>query len=156
RGDARGVQAVEGEVTMRRFSIRSLMAFVVVAAVAVAALRNADDYWAGGLLLGTSLFIGVATLGAIYHSRRRRAVPLGFPVFGGGYFSLAFLGLSDQNLAKLPTTWLLSYVHQRVAPPQTFIYTFTGAGPGQFGQGTVMTSNVSSGTLANTFTTTTT
>jgi hypothetical protein len=132
------------------------MAFVVAAAVAVAALRNADDYWAGGMLLGTSLFIGAATVGAVYHTGPRRAGRLGFAVFAGGYFALAFLGLSDQNLAKLPTTWLLSYVHQRVAPPQTFIYTFTGAGPGQFGQGTVLTSNVTPGPLANTFTTTTT
>ena len=43
-----------------------------------------------------------------------------------------------------------------MVPPQTFIYTFTGAGPGQFGQGTVLTSNVTPGPLANTFTTTTT
>ena len=37
--------------------------------------------------------------------------------------ALAFLGLSNQNLAKLPTTWLLVYVHQRVAPRQTIIGT---------------------------------
>ena len=106
---------------MRRFSIRSLMAFVVVSAVAIAALRNADDFWAGGLLLATALLIGVATLGTVYHSGRRRAARLGFAVFAGGYFALAFLGLSNQNLAKLPTTGLLVYVHQRVAPPQVAV-----------------------------------
>src|SRR6185312_9756676 len=41
------------------------------------------------------------------------------------------LGLSDRNLARLPTTWLLFYVHQRVSPPVTFTVTFTGAGAGQ-------------------------
>ena len=32
---------------MRRFSIRSLTAFIVVAAIILAALRNASDLWAG-------------------------------------------------------------------------------------------------------------
>ena len=141
---------------MRRFSIRGLMGLVLGMAVAFAALRNADDYWAGGLLLATTLLIGVATLGAVYHSGRRRAGRLGFAVFSGGYFALAFLGLSDQNLAKLPTTWLLIYVHQRVAPPQTFTLTVTGTTPVQMGQGTILMSNVTAGPLANTVTTTTT
>ena len=142
---------------MRRFTILGLMGLVLGVAVAIAALRNADDYWAGGLMLATALLIGVVTLGAVYHSGRRRAGRLGFAVFGGGYFALAFLGLSDQNLAKLPTTWLLAYVHQRVAPPQSFIFTVHGRhGPGQTGQGTILTSNVTPGPLANTVTATTT
>ena len=101
---------------MRRFTILGLMGVVLGMAVAIAALRNADDYWAGGLLLTTVMLIGVATLGACYHSGRRRAGRLGFAVFAGGYFALAFLGLSPNHLAKLPTSWLLSYVHQRVEP----------------------------------------
>jgi hypothetical protein len=105
---------------MRRFTILSLMGLVLGAAIAAAALRNADDYWAGGLMLLTALLIGVAALGAFYHSGRRRASRLGFVVFGGGYFTLAFLGLSDRNLAKLPTSWLLNYVSQQVGPAQTF------------------------------------
>jgi len=101
---------------MRRFTILGLMGLVLGLAVAVAALRNADDYWAGGLLLATALLTGVAALGAVYHSGRRRAGRLGFAVFGGGYFALAFLGLSQPNLTRLPTTWLLRYVHEKVAP----------------------------------------
>ncbi len=101
---------------MRRFTILGLMGLVLGLAVAIAALRNADDYWAGGLLLATALLIGVAALGAVYNSGRWRAGRLGFVVFGGGYFALAFLGLSEPNLAKLPTTWLLRYVHEKVAP----------------------------------------
>jgi hypothetical protein len=139
---------------VRRFTILGLMGLVLGLAVAIAALRNADDYWAGGLMLATALLIGVVTLGAVYDSGRRRAGRLGFAVFGGGYFALAFLGLSDQNLAKLPTTWLLLYVHQRVLPPQTFA--FTVIAPGQTGQGTILTSDVTAGPLANTITTTTT
>jgi hypothetical protein len=107
---------------MRRFTILGLMGLVLGLAVAIAALRNADDYWAGGLLLATDLIIGVAALGAVYHVGRRRAGRLGFAVFSGGYFALAFLGLSESNLAKLPTTWLLRYVHEKVAPTP-FVYT---------------------------------
>jgi hypothetical protein len=138
---------------MRRFSIRNLMGFVLAIAVAFAALRNADDYWAGGLLSSTALFIGIATLGAILTADRPRAGWLGFAVFGGGYFALAFLGLSESNLTRLPTAWLLTYVHQRVAPPQTFAYTITGPAPVQ---GLVLTANNRPGPIANTFTTTTT
>ena len=36
---------------MRRFSIRSLMAFVLVSAVGLAALRSKNDIWMGILLL---------------------------------------------------------------------------------------------------------
>jgi hypothetical protein len=82
---------------------------------------------------------------------------LGFVVFCGGYFALAFLGLSDQDLAKLPTTWLLRYVHERVAPPQTYSFTFTSPTPGTGqGTGTVVLNNVSGGPLPGTITTTTT
>jgi hypothetical protein len=140
---------------MRRFTILGLMGLVLGLAVAIAALRNADDYWAGGLLLGTALLIGLAALGAVYHSGRRRAGRLGFAVFAGGYFTLTFLGLSGQNLAKLPTTWLLAYIHQRVAPPVTATVTLTGVLVGKTGQGTIVMSNGTPNPLANTGTTTT-
>ncbi len=107
---------------MRRFTILELMGLVLGLAVAIAALRNADDHWAGGLLLATALLIGVAALGAVYHAGRRSAGRLGFAVFGGGYFALAFLGLSEPNVTKLPTTRLLRYVHEKVAPTP-FVYT---------------------------------
>jgi hypothetical protein len=96
------------------------MGLVLGLAVAIAALRNADDHWAGGLLLATALLIGVAALGAVYHSGRRRAGRLGFAVFAGGYFALVFFGLSDPNVNRLPTTWLLLYVHQEAVAPITF------------------------------------
>jgi hypothetical protein len=140
---------------MRRFTILGLMGLVFGVAVAVAALRNADDYWAGGLLLATPLLIGFVTLGAVYHSGRPRARRLGFAVFAGGYFALAFLGRLDQN-AKLPTTWLLLYVHQQVATTQTYALAFTSAAPGQTSQGTILMTNVTPGPSANTVTTTTT
>jgi hypothetical protein len=139
---------------MRRYTILGLMGLVLSVAVAVAALRNADDYWAGGLLLATPLLIGVVALGAIYHSGRRRAARLGFVIFAGGYFALAFLGLSDRNLPKLPTTWLLSYVEERVLPA-AYTVMVRGGAPVRAVPGNVVLSNVTPGPTANTLTTTT-
>jgi hypothetical protein len=141
---------------MRRFTILNLMGIVLALAVAIAALRNADDSWAGGLLLATPVLLGVVLLGAAYSAGRRRAGRLGFVVFGGGYFALAFLGLSEPNLAKLPTSWLLAFVHQRVAPPQAFTFTTLFTAPAQTGQGRILTTDVSPGPAPNTVTTTTT
>jgi hypothetical protein len=114
---------------MPRFTILGLMALILGAAVGVAALRNADDNWAGGMMLATALLIGVATLGAVYQSGRRRAGRVGFAVFAGGYFALAFLGLSEPNLTRLPTTSLLRYVHEKVAPTPMYLTATVAGGP---------------------------
>jgi hypothetical protein len=140
---------------MRQYTILNLMGLVLGVAVAVAALRNANDYWAGGLLLATPFLLGVVALGAVYDSGRGRAGRLGFVVMGGGYFALAFLGLSDRNLPKLPTTWLMAYVEDRVWPA-AYTVTFTGVAPGRAVPGNVVLSNVTAGPTANTITTTTT
>jgi hypothetical protein len=140
---------------MRRFTILGLMGLLLGVAVAVAALRNADDYWAGGLMLATVLLIGVVTLGAAYSSGRRRAGRLGFVVFAGVYFALAFLALSDHNLAKLPTTWLLVFVHQRVSPPKLVYYVAMKYTPVQTGTTTVLTRKITPSVPAYGVTTTT-
>jgi hypothetical protein len=124
---------------VRRISIRSLMAFVVVSAVAIAALRNADDYWAGGMILATPLLLGVALIVALCGEERARARRLGFAILGGGYFALAFMGLSERNVARLPTSWLLLQVHLRVTRPQLI----TIAGTLQFGPSSGATVSVS-------------
>jgi hypothetical protein len=132
---------------MKRLTILSMMGFILALGVAIAALRNADDNWAGAMILATPLLLGVALIGAICGEERSRARRLGFAIFGGGYFALAFLGLSDQNLARLPTARLLQDIHQRVAPPVTGTFTttyvFTGA-PRATGAGTFTVSNPSS------------
>jgi hypothetical protein len=135
---------------MRRFTILSLMGLILILALAIAALRNANNDWAGGLLLATPLLLCVALIGASCGERRSRARRLGFAVFGWAYFALAFLGLSEGNLARLPTSWLLISIHQRVVPPQTFTYIVTSTMPGQTGQGTVLLSNGSPGPTPNT------
>ncbi|MDB5351451.1 MAG: hypothetical protein JWN86_2698 [Planctomycetota bacterium] len=110
---------------MRRFNILSLMGLVLALAVGLAALRGANESWAGGLLLVTPLLLCIALVGALCGKERSRAGRLGFAAFGGAYFALAFLGLSEGNLGKLPTSKLLWLVHERAAGVQQFMVTFT-------------------------------
>ncbi|WP_422929350.1 hypothetical protein [Singulisphaera sp. PoT] len=105
---------------MRHVSIRALMGVVVSLALALAALRNADDHRAGGAIMATAAVIGLATVGAVYHDGPRRAARMGFAIFAGGYFALAFLGLSDSKLAMLPTSQLLSFFNNQTQSTYTY------------------------------------
>jgi hypothetical protein len=107
---------------MRRFTILGVMGLVLAMAVGLAALRGADEYWAGGLLAVTPLLFGLALIGAICGRSGKRPGRVGFVVLGGGYFALVFLGLSDANLGKLPTSRLFAYLHERVAGTVTLSY----------------------------------
>jgi hypothetical protein len=62
---------------MRRFSVRSLMAFIFVSAVGLAALRNPNDVWAGAMLLVALAAVGIAVLGALILRGRERCWWLG-------------------------------------------------------------------------------
>jgi hypothetical protein len=102
---------------MRRISIRSLMAFVVVSAVGLAALKNASVFWAVGVLLADILAIGVAVLGAAFSRGREQAWWAGFALFSCGY--LAFLiGLwSDFALhSQTVTIPVVQYAYDRINP----------------------------------------
>jgi hypothetical protein len=59
---------------MRRFSIPTLMAFVLVSAVGLAALRNANDLWVGMMILLALTAVGVAGRGGEPYSRPGAAV----------------------------------------------------------------------------------
>ena len=67
------------------------------------------------MILATPFLLGVALIAALCGEERSRVSRLGFAILGGGYFVLAFLGLSEPNLITLPTSRLLAYVHQQVA-----------------------------------------
>jgi hypothetical protein len=72
---------------MRPFKICGLMSVLLGLAVAFAALRNADDYWSGGLLIVTLILMGTAIRAVVYERGRSQAGGLGFRVFGGAYQS---------------------------------------------------------------------
>ncbi len=100
---------------MRRFSIRGAMSVILVCAVGLAALRNANEFWAGVMVLVTMGLLGTALLGVIHQQGTGRAWWLGFGVFAGGYLMLA-LGpwFSEHIQPTLATTQLLGYVHLQV------------------------------------------
>ncbi len=95
---------------MPRISIRSLLGFVIVAAVGLAALRNASDSWAGMMLLLAGAAVHIAVLGAILMRGRERAWWSGFALSCGGYMAAALSPLRPQ----FGTTLLLDHVHAKV------------------------------------------
>jgi hypothetical protein len=100
---------------MRRFSIRRLTAFIVVAAIGLAALRNASDLWAGMLLLLTLAAVAIAMMGVVILRGAERYWWAGFAFFGGGYLAVA-VGpwLSDTFQPRLGTTQVLRHAHDRM------------------------------------------
>jgi len=61
------------------------MAFVLVCAVGLAALRNANELWARVMMMVAVALVGVAVLWAILLRGRERAWWLGFAVLGATY-----------------------------------------------------------------------
>ena len=92
---------------MRHFSIRTLMASIAVAAVGLAALRNANELWARVMTMLALGLVCVAGLWAILLRGRERAWWLGFAVLGCAYLSVSLSPLRS----RLGTTHLLEYVH---------------------------------------------
>ena len=102
---------------MSRVSIRSLMSFVIVSAVGLAALKNAGDLWAGMMLLAALAALGAASLGATILRGKERCWWMGFAVYSGGYLVLAFGPWFSENLrSHLATTHLLTYAQQNLHP----------------------------------------
>jgi hypothetical protein len=102
---------------MRRFSIRMLMAGIVIAALGMAALKNASAFLSGMLLLATLVVIGCAVLGATTMRGRERHWWRGFALFSGCYLALA-LGLLPGSTVQplLGTTQMLGQLHEQMHP----------------------------------------
>jgi hypothetical protein len=99
---------------MRRFSIRTLMAFVIIFAIGLAALRSGNGLWAGAMLFVALAAVGTAVLGFIIMRGQERELWRGFGVFCAGYLVLTFApGCSTAVMPLLPTTQLLDYVHSQ-------------------------------------------
>jgi hypothetical protein len=94
---------------VRRFSIRTLMAVIVISAVGLAALRNANDLWAAAMSLVALTTVGIAMLGAVILRGKERCCLLGFAAFSGGYFVFA---LTPLLASQFGTTPLLSHLRE--------------------------------------------
>jgi hypothetical protein len=101
---------------MRRFSIRAIMAVVVVCAVGLAALINANNWWTGIIPLVSLASVGVAVLGAVILSGRARYWWLGYSLFSGVYLMLTVgPGISMDVTHSLVTTRMIIDFHTRLA-----------------------------------------
>jgi hypothetical protein len=96
-----------------RVSIGRLMIVVLVVAVGTAALKAADEVWAGAMLTLTLGLLGVAVLGALFRREGRRAFWVGFALLGAAYLAPT---LVEATRPKLPTSKLLAYAHSKLAP----------------------------------------
>ena len=99
-----------------RFSIARLMGIVLVSAVGLAAWHNADEPWAGVMLLLTWGILCLAIVGAVYCKGARRAWWLGFAIFGWGYFALLRC-CQDWDVPLNPLHLLLEILEPWMAPP---------------------------------------
>jgi hypothetical protein len=101
---------------MRRISIRTLMAVIVVCAVGMSALINANNWWAGIMPLIALASVGVAVLGAVILSGRARCWWLGYSLFSGVYLMLTVgPGISMDVTHSLVTTRMIIDFHSRIA-----------------------------------------
>jgi hypothetical protein len=93
-----------------RTSIARLLGVVLFVAVALAALRSANDSWDSGVLAVTLLILLTAILMAVHRTGRRRASSVGFALFGWVYLAASLIPAVEP---RLPTTRLLSYLESK-------------------------------------------
>lgn len=112
-------------------TLSALMAFVMLFALAFAALTTTSDFWASVARTTTLVALGIGLLAAILCRGRARAFWTGFSLFGcgslwihGGEVPLKSLGISSANYSRpatagdnppLLTTWLLDYLSEHAS-----------------------------------------
>ena len=103
-------------MSYQRFSVRSLMVFVVVSAVGLAALRSANEIWASVMLLIAFGASATPVVNALILRGTERYGWTGFAIFSGGYLGIT-LGplLNTPYNSHLGTTAALNYVQSQVA-----------------------------------------
>jgi hypothetical protein len=105
---------------MRRISIRALMAIVAVPALGLAALKDANEWWAGTMLLFAIAAVGISMAGAIIMRGRERCWWATFAFFSGGYLVLTFApGFSTAVGPRLVTNTALDSLYSQFLASST-------------------------------------
>ena len=94
-----------------RFSIASLLGVVFLVAIAVAALREANEPWDSGVFAVTLVILLVSTLLAVHRRERRRAFWLGFALWGWTYLVASLIPPVE---SRLPTTKGLAFLDSKL------------------------------------------
>jgi hypothetical protein len=111
---------------VRGYSIRALMAIVLGSAVGLAALRNANEFWAAVTTTVALAFFCAAVLWTILLRGRQRAWWLGFALLGGAYLFVSLSPVRD----LLGTKRILQYIHARIAGSSIETFEISRSGPG--------------------------
>jgi hypothetical protein len=100
---------------MRRFSVRTLMVLIVVAAVGLAALRNANLYWAAATWTVVLLALATSITGALTLRGTEQYACVGYAIFSSLYLALTVSNvISGPQRSLLPTSLVLKRVHDAV------------------------------------------
>ena len=99
---------------MRRFSVRSLMIFIVGAAVGLAALRNANVYWAAGMSVAVLAALATSVVGMLALRGKEQCAWAGFTVFSSMYLGCtAWSEFSDGFRDSFGPTVALNYIQSQ-------------------------------------------
>jgi hypothetical protein len=83
-----------------QFSLRTLLLAFIPIGLAIAALVNANYYWANAALTVTLACLGASIVGWLWCPGRGRAFWSGFAIFGCGYMLLAFGPWFDEHVGR--------------------------------------------------------
>jgi hypothetical protein len=99
-----------------RFSLTTMFGMVLFAAFGTAAIRFASPFWAGITMAVTVPILFAAILGALFRLGQARAFWTGMAVCGWGYLIVVLAPWFEAGVGQhLPTSYLLSYAHDRLA-----------------------------------------
>jgi hypothetical protein len=100
-----------------RFTIGGLLGAVLFAAVAFAALREADEFWDSAVFTATLSVLLASVLLAAHRTGGRRAFWLGFALFGGAYLTASLVpAVGSRLLTTRGLTFLDSKMPGRDEP----------------------------------------
>ena len=110
-----------------RFSIGSLIGFILICGVAVAALKESSDWWEKGTFSVTLLILLTSVLLAIHRAGAPRQFWLGFALFGSVYLGLSLIPPIE---SRLVTSGALSFLHSKLPgqAPDTLVLTVSTSG----------------------------
>ena len=106
------------ETPIGRWWLEPLIVFVsglvIVVTIAIAGARLSPGLWGGLTFFMTCLLLGLAAVGGLFGSGKRRGAFLGAAVFGAGFLLLAFARPAEDPWPLLPTFQLLEDVYPRL------------------------------------------
>jgi hypothetical protein len=94
-----------------RFHIGTLVILVLVLGVGSAALRESNDLWDSGIFTLTLTVLLISILLAVHRTESRRALWLGFALFGWSYLGFSLVPSIEPRLF---TTKALAYLDSKV------------------------------------------